>query len=312
MLRTGKEKQVRNKKKSKSTETGQPPAVLKAKNEVKPLDESLGKVLLGEGLISEEQLQKAQQIQKKSGDFLGNILAQLGILKKDALIMFLVKYCKIPHLSLLDYEISKDVLSLLPQTLCLKYRILPIDKLGRMITVAMVNPLDQETIDKIRKFLPEMRIKPILCNWDHWIAVSRKVFKEGAGYPQEELVMKAFEESLNGTTIKPAIIVDANELTFGRTHELVYLAGRKYSHVIDKIRQVKLIQGEINKVPFNNIAFGVAVEYENNGKASAVRKAEEQLQDAEKDFADWLESLKGEECEVIARFAQQLISGLKQ
>ena len=87
-----------------------------------------------------------------------------------------MKLCKIPHISLLDYDIGPDVLKLIPQEVCLKYGLLPIDKLGRILTVAMVDPLDVEALETIRAHCAELRIKPILCNWAHFEQVSRKYF----------------------------------------------------------------------------------------------------------------------------------------
>ena len=48
--------------------------------------------------------------------------------------------------SLLDYDIGPDVLSLVPKEICAKHRLLPLDKLGRILTGAMVDPLCNKTL----------------------------------------------------------------------------------------------------------------------------------------------------------------------
>ena len=139
---------------------------------------SLPEVLLSQGKITQEQLKRAMEEQQKTGAFLGEILVEEGLLDETSLISFLAKHCKIPHLSLLDYLIEKDILALLPQELCLRYRLLPIDKMGRNLTVAMVNPLDAQALEAVRQHCPELRIKPILCAYRHFEAVTARFFNE--------------------------------------------------------------------------------------------------------------------------------------
>jgi len=142
----------------------------------------LGELLVQEGLVTEAQLAEAVAIQQAEGGFLGHILMRLGYVKQDDVASCLVKQCKIPHLSLLDYEIGPQVLSLVPQEVCKKYHLLPIDKLGRILTVAMVDPLDLDALEEVRRNCPELRIKPILCNWEHFDLVFGRIFvDQGAG-----------------------------------------------------------------------------------------------------------------------------------
>ncbi|MFP4191179.1 MAG: hypothetical protein ACLFU6_03815, partial [Candidatus Hydrogenedentota bacterium] len=146
----------------------------------------LGEMLLDEGVISQEQLDEAVRAKEEKGGFIGQALVELGYVDQRTLISFLVKQCKIPYISLLDYEISKDLLALIPQETCLQYRLLPIDKMGRILTVAMVDPLDANALDSVREACPDLRLKPILCDWDHFDTVAKRLFADGeAGEPKE-------------------------------------------------------------------------------------------------------------------------------
>ncbi|HPO12454.1 MAG TPA: cyclic nucleotide-binding domain-containing protein [Candidatus Hydrogenedentes bacterium] len=146
----------------------------------------LPQLLLDEGALTEEQLQKALALQKESGDFIGEILIREGILDEKSLLSFLAKHCKIPHLSLLDYLIDKSIIGVIPQEICFKYRLLPIDKMGNNLTVAMVNPLDTEALQKVKECCPSLRIKPILCAYNHFETVSARLFGSSkSGEPAE-------------------------------------------------------------------------------------------------------------------------------
>ena len=166
---------------------------------------SLPELLLTQGKVSEEQLRQALATQRETGAFIGEILIEQGTIDEKSLISFLAKYCKVPHLSLLDYLIDKEILKLVPEEICLKYRLLPIDKLGSNLTVAMVNPLDTAALEKVRACCPELRIKPILCAHNHFEIVTAKLFSEkGAGGGPVELTASSFGLKIPSAKAKPA------------------------------------------------------------------------------------------------------------
>jgi hypothetical protein len=148
---------------------------------------SLAQVLMQEGNISPGQMKEALEIQKKEGGFLGQILIDKGCFDENSLTSFLAKQCKIPHLSLLDYLFEGDMFEYIPRDVCIKLRVLPIDKLGKNLTVGMVNPLDTKARDTIRDLCPDLRIRTILCAYSHFKKVMEKFLGEedGEGGAQE-------------------------------------------------------------------------------------------------------------------------------
>jgi chromosomal replication initiator protein DnaA len=129
-------------------------------------------------VINREQLERAVAERRQKGGYIGQILVDLGFVTQDAIVSFLVKECKIPHLSLLDYEVSPELFLLIPAEVCAEHNLMPIDKLGRILTVAMVDPLDTEALAVIQKLCPDLRIKTIMCNWQHFQTVSGRLFRK--------------------------------------------------------------------------------------------------------------------------------------
>lgn len=140
------------------------------------MPQRLADLLLGAQLITRAQLDESEAESRQTGEFLCKILVQRKYTTQDDINTCFVKQCKIPHISLLDYDVGAEVLQLIPKEACLKYGLLPIDKLGRILTVAMVDPLDNEALEAIRTLCPELRIKPILCNWAHFEQAAQKYF----------------------------------------------------------------------------------------------------------------------------------------
>ncbi len=135
----------------------------------------LGDMLIDGGLITQGQLEEGLAEKDRQKCFLGQALVRLGYLSQDELISFLVKQCKIPHINLVDYSIDPRIVRLLPNDLCLKYKILAIDNLGTILTVAMVNPLDLDALDLARAACPDLKLKPILCTPEHFETVAKRL-----------------------------------------------------------------------------------------------------------------------------------------
>ena len=143
--------------------------------------QDLPEMLLAHANVKREQMLRALEIQRTTGDFIGEILVNEGVLDENSLVAFLAKYCKIPHLSLLDYVIDAKLLELVPPALCQQHRLIPIDKMGRNLTVAMVNPLDSRALEALHKNCPDLRIKPILCTAKHFQSVMKRLYTRYTG-----------------------------------------------------------------------------------------------------------------------------------
>lgn len=135
----------------------------------------LGDMLMEGGLITRGQLEEGLAEKDRQKCFLGQALVRLGYLSQDELISFLVKQCKIPHINLIDYSIDPRIVRLLPNELCLKHKLLAIDNLGTILTVAMVNPLDLDALEQARAACPDLKLKPILCTPEHFETVAKRL-----------------------------------------------------------------------------------------------------------------------------------------
>ena len=166
---------AQNRRPTTSTATGLLKRPTDMPQKTVPRDE-LPRFLVSEGHISEEQVRYALKVQQETGVFFGEVLAKEGVLGNQSLVSYLAKNCKIPHIGLLDYLIDKSLLALIPEEICWKYHLLPVDKMGRNLTIAMVNPLNNAALEAVQKICPDLRIKPILCSHDHFETVAKKIF----------------------------------------------------------------------------------------------------------------------------------------
>ena len=113
------------------------------------IKEQLGQVLIQRGIISAEQLQKALKVQKEQGGLLGEIFTTMGVASEEDIAQALAIQHDFPYLPLANYEIDSAMNKYIPEELAKKYFILPVDKMGDILTVVMANPLDHKAIEEI-------------------------------------------------------------------------------------------------------------------------------------------------------------------
>lgn len=115
----------------------------------KIINKQLGELLLERGIISQEQLQKALGLQQEKGGLIGEILVELGFAKEEDIAQALTSQYGFPFLPLNNYEINTELLTIIPGRVARQYVLIPIDKVGTNLTVAMSNPLNVQAIEDI-------------------------------------------------------------------------------------------------------------------------------------------------------------------
>src|SRR5262245_26925981 len=101
------------------------------------MEKRLGELLIDDGVISKDDLQRALSQQKASGLSLGRILIDLGKASEWEVAATLGKQLNVPFITLSHYEIDQEILKCIPEDLIRKYRIVPVDKTGDALTIAM-------------------------------------------------------------------------------------------------------------------------------------------------------------------------------
>ncbi len=125
------------------------------------LQDKLKEILIEKKLITEYDLNNALKFQKEKGGMLSDILIKMGLMDEKRLTLALSQSLNIPILRLSRFKIDKEVIKLVPLELIKKYQVLPLAKLGRVLTVALGDPLNIFAIDDL-KAVTNLHINPIL------------------------------------------------------------------------------------------------------------------------------------------------------
>lgn len=121
---------------------------MKMKSPKKP-EKPLGQILVERGVITLEQLQLALASQEKEGGLIGEVIVKLGFAKEEEIAHCLSLQFGFPYLPLENYEISKEIVTLVPKNVANHYCLVTLDKIGATLTIAIANPLNVQAIEDL-------------------------------------------------------------------------------------------------------------------------------------------------------------------
>jgi type IV pilus assembly protein PilB len=145
----------------------------------------LGEILLKESLITQEQLQKALDFQRTNGGKLGSCLTKMGFITDDDITGVLSRQYGVPSINLKFYEIDPNVIKLIPQDTALRYQVIPLSRVGSVLTIAMTDPTNVFAMDDI-KFMTGFNVEPVVAS-ESAIGEAITRFYGGSDADSEEL-----------------------------------------------------------------------------------------------------------------------------
>lgn len=156
----------------------------------------IGEQLVWDRLVTSEQVAEALKVKKEQGGKLVRTLINLGYLDEDTFLEFLARQSGVPSLDISSYDIQREIVDIVPAEFAREHEVFPIDKLGKLLTLAMVCPLDQAALDKLGE-MTSLRIKPILCSAaDVREAIETHYTKTEAAPKQPEVEVEQVEEEV--------------------------------------------------------------------------------------------------------------------
>ena len=111
----------------------------------------IGQVFLERGLIDEEELRTALNLQVESREKLGKLLVDLGYVSEKDTLSVVSEHLKIPTVTGVDYPTVPVIENVLTHRFMKQCKFVPISLENDVLTLAMTDPLDHATIDSVRQ-----------------------------------------------------------------------------------------------------------------------------------------------------------------
>lgn len=154
----------------------------------------IGEMLLAQGYINEDQLNKALETQKSTGKRLGRTLVDLGFMPEERLIEILSRQFEVPYVKLETFHIDPEAYNYLPEDLCKQYKVVPLfiqkaederHQVRQVMTIAMTDPTNMRTITAVR-FKVKMDVDVVMASDEDVKKAIERVFA-GHGTAEESL-----------------------------------------------------------------------------------------------------------------------------
>jgi type IV pilus assembly protein PilB len=164
----------------------------------------LGQILLEQGLISEEHLQRALDEHRNTPKSLGRVLIDLGYIRERDLVRALAEQVGLEFVDLTEYRIDAAATALLPEALCRRYRALPIGEEDGKLLVAMSDPANVYALDDIRT-ITGRDVRPVVATAND---VEQSIQKFSGMSEQVEALATEAADALDtdaGVTVEAAV-----------------------------------------------------------------------------------------------------------
>ncbi|MBQ9244707.1 Flp pilus assembly complex ATPase component TadA [bacterium] len=197
--------------------------------------------LVRDGLVSYEDLEKANELALSQNVNIGYILIKSNLITEDALLKFLENKLHIPYVDLKDYALDIKCLSYISLNDAQKYKIIPLFKIENVLTVAMADPLDLFAIDKI--------VEKTGCDIEPVVSA-------------ESLVIKKIEEYYKSDSSVGQINIDNSQVKFDWREEL-HNDVLSDEHIQILIRAIlkQAILNNIHELFFEHVPNGLSVNF---------------------------------------------------
>jgi type IV pilus assembly protein PilB len=134
-------------------------------------------MLLNSGLITREQLEQALRKQREEGGRIGYNLVKIQAISESDLNEFLSRQHCIESVNIDEIDIDEDVVKLIPGDIARRYEVVPIQRMGKTLVVAMTDPDNLFAIDDLR-FSLGMEIEPHICASSMIMCALRKFYPD--------------------------------------------------------------------------------------------------------------------------------------
>ena len=153
----------------------------------------LGDLLLRSKLITPDQLEAALKSQREEGGKLGEALVRVGVVTENDITETLSQQFGVPSIDLANFEIDPSVIKIVPGDVARKYGVLPVNKTGATLTIAMGDPTNVFAMDDI-KFMTGYNVEPVVASE----VALRKAIEKHYGTPRS-VVLKEQKQQQRGS-----------------------------------------------------------------------------------------------------------------
>jgi len=170
--------------------------------------QQLGEVLLDGGLITPEQLDEAYEEHQRLGESLSKILVARGMLTEPQLVAAVASSIGLRFVDLTDYPVDGSAVARIPPAVCRRHTALPVGYEDGRLVVAMADPADVVAIDDLRS-LAGCDVRPIMATRADVIAAITRYHRADSDLDDLSLSMDTADDDQDDLAGVREVVEDA-------------------------------------------------------------------------------------------------------
>jgi hypothetical protein len=165
-------------------------------------------VLLARGVITRAQLEEARETAKRSGAHLEDVLVNLGHTPLRDVMLACAESLGLAFLDLTALTVPPAVLELVPESVARENVLLPVWVEGAVLVVAVSDPADLDTLQKLR-FILNRDVRPVLAVRDQIVAAINRHYGETETESVDSMLAEFTDTAIDFTRTAPAKVAVA-------------------------------------------------------------------------------------------------------
>lgn len=152
-----------------------------------PITEKISNLLVKKGLVAGDVLDKAREVCLEKGGSLSAVLVEMNAVSKQDLLSTLSEGLGFPPIKLSYFQVDEETLSLVPRKIAFMYKVLPISRIGKMLTIAMSDPLNIMALDDL-KVMTNLELSPVIASEEDIDEAIQKYYEKSADEEISQIV----------------------------------------------------------------------------------------------------------------------------
>jgi len=161
----------------------------------------IGEILIEMDLVTDAEVKEALKLQKTKGGLLGEILVGLGYITEKDLLFALGAQSGMEVVELDDVEVPTEAISKVDANICETFQICPVSWDGKVLTVAVADPLNVAVLDDLR-FLLNCEVQGAISNKESVEKAIKKYYEGQTGESLDDILRELGQEAADAMLLE--------------------------------------------------------------------------------------------------------------
>lgn len=160
-------------------------------------------ILLRRGIVSLDQLSEAEGVARDTNRKVGDCLVQLEYASGEEVMQAMAEHHKLRYVDLTEISIPEHIVELVPESVARENGVLPMDEEDDSLIVLMSDPLDIDTVEKLR-FILNRKVEVALAPQENIVEAINKYYGQQEGESADSMLQEFTDTAIDFTETEDA------------------------------------------------------------------------------------------------------------